>query len=240
MEIIRNRIIIALDFSTGKEVATFLRRFETKGLAVKVGMELFYQQGPQMITDLKDKGCEVFLDLKLHDIPNTVKNAMKGIAKLGVDMINVHAAGGLKMMEAAIEGLEQGTPPGKQRPICIGVTQLTSTSQQMMNEDLLIQGELEDVVVSYAKLTQSSGLDGVVCSPLEVPIIKEACGSEFVTVTPGIRLSTNTVDDQVRIATPQRAKQLGSDYIVVGRTITKSTNPLQTHQQIQAEWSEKA
>lgn len=240
MESIINPIIIALDFSKKSEVNSFLEPFETEGLAVKVGMELFYQQGPGIITDLKEKGCEVFLDIKLHDIPNTVKSAMKGIAGLGVDIINVHAAGGPKMMEAAVEGLEMGTASGQKRPMCIGVTQLTSTSQEMMNDDLLIEGTMEDVVVSYARLTHSAGLDGVVCSPLEVPMIKKACGSQFLTVTPGIRLASDAADDQVRITTPHQAKRLGSDYIVVGRTITKSKDPLQTYQQIQAEWSEKA
>lgn len=231
-------MIIALDFPTGQKVTEFLDRFETEGLSVKVGMELFYQNGPAMISDLKEKGCHIFLDLKLHDIPNTVKRAMKGLAGLGVDIVNVHAGGGRPMMEAALEGLDQGTPAGEKRAACIAVTQLTSTSQEMMQNDLLIQGSIEKVVVSYAKLAQLSGLDGVVCSPLETQVIKLACGSRFLTVTPGIRLANDSANDQTRFTTPKQARKFGSDYIVVGRSITQAADPVQAYQQIQAEWSE--
>ncbi|HET7579636.1 MAG TPA: orotidine-5'-phosphate decarboxylase [Bacillales bacterium] len=231
-------IIIALDFSNREQVDHFLNRFDTNGLFVKVGMELFYQQGPAIISDLKDRGCNIFLDLKLHDIPNTVKKAMKGLAGLGVDIVNVHAGGGRTMMEFALEGLDQGTPSSEKRPECIAVTQLTSTSQETMRNDLLIQGTMEKVVVSYAKLAQSAGLDGVVCSPLETQVIKLTCGSRFLTVTPGIRLAKNTADDQSRFTTPREARKFGSDYIVVGRSITQAKDPVQAYEQIQAEWSE--
>lgn len=233
-----NPVYIALDFAKPQQVLDFLDRFETNGLAVKIGMELFYHTGPALIADLKGAGCQIFLDLKLHDIPNTVKKAMKGLAGFGVDIVNVHAAGGNTMMEAALEGLDQGTPPGKKRPKCIAVTQLTSTSQQMMNQYLLIGGKIEDVALSYARLAQSAGLDGVVCSPLEVPSIKKRCGKDFLTVTPGIRPAGSVEDDQVRITTPKRARELGSDAIVVGRSITKADDPLLAYHQIQAEWSE--
>lgn len=233
-----NPIIIALDFPTREKVNEFLGRFSTKGLSVKVGMELFYQNGPSIISDLKNKGCQIFLDLKLHDIPNTVKMAMKGLAGLGVDIVNVHAAGGRTMMEYALEGLDQGTPSGERRPACIAVTQLTSTSQEMMQDDLLIQGSIEKVVASYAKLSQSAGLDGVVCSPLETQVIKLACGSQFLTVTPGIRLADDSANDQTRFTTPGQARKLGSDYIVVGRSITKAEDPEEAYGKIKAEWSE--
>ncbi|HET7616643.1 MAG TPA: orotidine-5'-phosphate decarboxylase, partial [Bacillales bacterium] len=178
-----NRVITALDFPTRNDVHEFIGLFQNEPLSVKVGMELFYRNGPAVVSDLKNRGFGVFLDLKLHDIPNTVKRAMKGLAGLGVDMINVHAGGGRTMMEAALEGLDQGTASGKDRPICIAVTQLTSTTQEMMRDELLISGTLEKVVASYAKTAQSAGLDGVVCSPLESQAIKLVCGQRFLTVT---------------------------------------------------------
>lgn len=228
--------IVALDFPSQKEVEQFLAQFGEETLFVKVGMELFYREGTSIITYLKEQGHRIFLDLKLHDIPNTVKSAMRNLAILGVDMVNVHAAGGTNMMKAALEGLQEGTPEGKERPICIAVTQLTSTSQEVMQKELWIEKSLEETVLHYAKLAQDSGLDGVVCSTLEVPKIREACGEGFVTVTPGIRMADDKVDDQVRIATPARARELGSTYIVVGRSITKAENPLEAYKKVTDQW----
>lgn len=236
MEIIERPCYIALDFYTTEQVNDFLDPFDTEGLCIKVGMALFYQTGPALLADLKGAGCHIFLDLKLHDIPNTVKQTMKGLAGFGVDMVNVHAAGGKVMMEAALAGLEQGTPPGFLRPDCIAVTQLTSTSQQMMNQFLMIEGKMEDVTVSYAKMAHSAGLDGVVCSPLEVPAIKAACDPYFQTVTPGIRRKGDANADQARVTTPAQAKALGSDAIVVGRSITEAKAPAEAYDQIKAEW----
>lgn len=228
--------IVALDFPSQKEVEQFLAHFGGESLFVKVGMELFYREGTGIITYLKEQGHRIFLDLKLHDIPNTVKSAMRNLAILGVDMVNVHAAGGTNMMKAALEGLQEGTPEGKERPICIAVTQLTSTSEEVMQTELWIEKSLEETVLHYAKLAQDSGLDGVVCSTLEVPKIREACGEDFVTVTPGIRMADDNVDDQVRIATPARARELGSTYIVVGRSITKAENPLEAYKKVTEQW----
>lgn len=196
-------------------------------------MELTYAFGFEMIREIKARGHKIFLDLKLHDIPNTVKNGMKNLAKLDVDVVNLHAAGGSAMMKAAMEGLNEGAVNGK-RPLCIAVTQLTSTSQEAMNEELLIPGDVKDVVISYAKLAKESGLDGVVCSVHEARAIHEACGADFLTVTPGIRLSSDSKDDQKRVATPQFAKEEGCDYIVVGRSITKSEDPYKTYNEIEA------
>ena len=209
----------------------FLDKFE-EPIYVKVGMELTYAFGFEMIREIKSRGHKIFLDLKLHDIPNTVKNGMKNLAKLDVDIVNLHAAGGSAMMKAAMEGLAEGAVNGK-RPLCIAVTQLTSTSQEAMNEELLIPGEVKDVVISYAKLAKESGLDGVVCSVHEARGIHEACGADFLTVTPGIRLSDDSKDDQKRVATPAFAKEEGCDYIVVGRSITKSADPLATYHEIE-------
>jgi orotidine-5'-phosphate decarboxylase len=228
-------LIVALDFPNKQEVERFLYHFGEERLYVKVGMELFYKEGPSIIADLKEKGHDVFLDLKLHDIPNTVKSAMRSLADLGVDMVNVHAAGGIAMMKAALEGLQEGTQ-GKKRPLCIAVTQLTSTSEEMMNRELWIEKSLIDTVSHYAKLAKESGLDGVVCSTLEVPMLKEHCGQDFVTVTPGIRMLSDDTQDQVRVATPARARELGSDYIVVGRSITKAEYPYQAYQMVKQEW----
>ncbi|WP_044893827.1 orotidine-5'-phosphate decarboxylase [Bacillus alveayuensis] len=232
-----NPLIVALDFSSIEEVKRFLQPFQGEPLFVKVGMELYYQEGPAIISYLKEQGQQIFLDLKLHDIPNTVKQAMKGIARLGVDLINVHAAGGMKMMEAALEGLEVGTETGKRRPYCIAVTQLTSTSEQMLHDELLIERSLEETVLHYASLAQKSGLDGVVCSAKEVPLIRERLGAAFLTVTPGIRFSADEKNDQVRVVTPYEAKLLGASAIVVGRSITMAANPYEAYKQLQQEWN---
>ncbi|WP_088043869.1 orotidine-5'-phosphate decarboxylase [Bacillus sp. EAC] len=230
-----SQVVIALDFSSKDEVMNFVKQFQ-KSLYVKVGMELFYKEGPTIVRELKALGHQIFLDLKLHDIPNTVKQAMKNIAELEVDMVNVHAAGGSKMMKAALEGLEQGTPLGKKRPLLIAVTQLTSTSDEQVATEQGISS-LKNSIQLYALLTHESGLDGVVCSPLDVGIVQDAVESEtFLTVTPGIRLADNSVDDQVRVTTPAKAKQLGSSYIVVGRSITKSENPVEAYEEIISQW----
>ncbi|MGE6487925.1 orotidine-5'-phosphate decarboxylase [Paenisporosarcina sp. NPDC076898] len=231
---IRNPII-ALDFSAKEEVFQFLKPFDEK-LFVKVGMELYLQEGPTIVTDLKEMGHNVFLDLKLHDIPNTVQSAMRGLAKLGADLVNVHAAGGLRMMESALEGLEAGTEAGKQRPLLIGVTQLTSTSEQQMKNEQKINLTLQESVIHYAELSKRAGLDGVVCSVLEAADIKQVCGEDFLRVTPGIRLTDGTEHDQIRIATPEVARLEGSSLIVVGRAITKSENPVETYQLVKQQW----
>ncbi|MEG2543438.1 MAG: orotidine-5'-phosphate decarboxylase [Longicatena sp.] len=232
-----SKTIVALDFSNKEEVMNFLDKFK-EPIYVKVGMELTYAFGFEMIKEIKKRGHKIFLDLKLHDIPNTVKNAMKNLASLDVDIVNLHASGGSAMMKAAMEGLNEGAIHGK-RPLCIAVTQLTSTSLEAMNNELLIQGSVQDVVIAYAKLAKDSGLDGVVCSVLEARAIHEACGSDFLTVTPGIRLTSDSKDDQKRVATPNFAKEEGCDYIVVGRSITKSENPYQTYHDIEAIMEEK-
>lgn len=219
---IRERMIVALDFSTLDEIKQCLQPLEGRLRYVKVGMELSYAEGPAIVHYLKEKGLKVFLDLKVHDIPNTAKGAMKSLARLGVDMVNVHAAGGVAMMEAAREGLEQGTAAGAPRPILIAVTMLTSTGKSMMNDELSIPGAVEDVVVHYAMMTKKAGLDGVVASPLEVPMIKKAAGPSFLTVTPGIRPLGADKGDQTRITTPEQAFRLGSDYIVIGRAVTQA------------------
>ena len=215
-------VIIACDFKDKEETINFLNKFEDEQLYLKIGMELFYSEGPEIVREIKKRGHKIFLDLKLHDIPNTVEKAMKSLANLNVDMTNVHASGTTKMMEAGLKGLtkEDGT-----RPLLIAVTQLTSTSQETMEKDLLIKENIEDVVMHYAENSKKAGLDGVVCSPLEVQAVKRKCGKDFLTITPGIRFSTDSKDDQSRITTPAKAKELGSDYIVVGRSITKAENP---------------
>ena len=232
----KNSLIIALDFPNLEETKQFLQPFGSEKLFVKVGMELYYQNSSAIISYLKEQGHEVFLDLKLHDIPNTVKMAMKGLAGLGADLVNVHAAGGKKMMEAALEGLDLGTPSGKIRPLCIAVTQLTSTTQEQMNEEQNIQGTVEESVLRYASVTQQAGLDGVVCSTHEVQKIHEVISSKFLTVTPGIRNATGDTHDQARIATPEQARKLGSDFIVVGRSITKADNPLEAYLSMKKAW----
>lgn len=226
-------LMVALDFPSKQEVEAFLSSFQ-EPLYVKIGMELFYKEGPDIIRYVKEKGHSVFLDLKLHDIPNTVKRAMRNLASLGVDMVNVHAAGGSLMMKAAIEGLEEGAKGGK-RPKIIAVTQLTSTSEQLMQQELLIHQSMDETVLHYAKNAQISGMDGVVCSVHEVKSIHNTCGTDFITVTPGIRLSDD-VGDQVRVATPKLARELGSDFIVVGRSITQADDPKIAYETVRQQW----
>lgn len=218
-------VIIACDFGSAEQALAFLDKFaaEERKPFVKIGMELYYAAGNEIVRELKRRGHKIFLDLKLHDIPNTVRKAMKVLSALDVDMVNVHASGTKEMMAAALEGLtrEDGT-----RPLLIAVTQLTSTSQQAMNEQLRVEGDINDVIAHYARNAKEAGLDGVVCSPLEGGLVKEACGSEFMTVTPGIRFADSAADDQVRITTPARAREIGSDFIVVGRPITAAADPV--------------
>ena len=215
--------IIALDFSTSEEIKDFLLLFKDERLYVKVGMELYYQHGAEIVKWIKSLGHEIFLDLKLHDIPNTVKKSMAVLSRLDVDMTNVHAAGTVEMMEAALEGL---TRPDGTRPLLIAVTQLTSTSEERMQKELLINANINDTIVQYAKNAKTAGLDGVVCSPLEAGMVKDACGKAFMTVTPGVRFADGDLGDQVRVTTPAKAKEIGSDYIVVGRPITAADDPV--------------
>jgi orotidine-5'-phosphate decarboxylase len=232
----KNPFIIALDFPNKEEVKSFLAHFPYENLFVKVGMELFYQEGPSIISELKKRGHSIFLDLKLHDIPNTVKRAMIGLASLGVDIVNVHAAGGTAMMEAALEGLEKGTHLHGQRPLCLAVTQLTSTSEEVMRTELLINHQLQEVVFHYASLAKQSGLDGIVCSALEAGMVKDKIGEGFLTVTPGIRLNTDYHHDQIRVVTPSMARELGAGAIVVGRSITKAKDPLHAYKMMKSAW----
>ena len=227
-----SKTIVALDFSSKEQVIDFLNQFE-EPIYVKIGMELTYACGLDIVKTVKEMGHHIFLDLKLHDIPNTVKGGMKNLAKLGVDIVNVHCAGGIAMMNAAIDGLNEGAVDGK-RPLCIGVTQLTSTSKEAMNEELGIPGEVIECVKHYAKNAKEAGLDGVVCSVHEAKAIHEVCGNVFLTVTPGIRLADDSKDDQKRVATPDYAKEQGCDYIVVGRSITKSQDPVSTYNEIES------
>ncbi len=231
-----NELIIALDFANGLEVAEFLKQFGNQKLYLKVGMELFYKEGPSIIHTLKESGHQIFLDLKLHDIPNTVKSAMKNLAGLECDLVNVHAAGGVEMMEAAIEGLDAGTSAGRKRPLCIAVTQLTSTSEEQMNKEQLIQVALKESVLHYAALAKSAGLDGVVCSALEAGSIRKRLGDSFHMVTPGIRMESDQVQDQKRVATPEFARNAGVSAIVVGRSITRAADPLASYQQWIKAW----
>lgn len=226
-----SRICIALDFQTKEEVENFLDQFQDEKLYVKVGMELFYGEGIEMIKAIKERGHKIFLDLKLHDIPNTVKSAMKQLAKLDVDMVNVHASGSIAMMKAAIDGLNEGKK-GDKRPLCIAVTCLTSLDQEVLDNELLIHEPLADVVLKWAENAKEAGLDGVVCSPLESKIIHDSLGTDFLTVTPGIRLASDSVNDQKRVTTPAMARDLTSSYIVVGRTITRSENPVETYREV--------
>ena len=226
-----SKICIALDFKNKVEVKEFLEKFKDEKLYVKVGMELFYGEGIEMVKMIKEMGHNIFLDLKLHDIPNTVKSAMKQLAKLDVDMVNVHASGGKAMMKAAIEGLEEGKI-GNERPKCIAVTCLTSLDQEVLNNELLIEKPLEEVVLKWANNAREAGLDGVVCSPLESKIIHDNLGVDFLTVTPGIRLASDSVNDQKRVTTPAMARELTSSYIVVGRTITGSDDPYATYKKV--------
>ena len=216
-------VIIACDFSSTEETFAFLDRFEEEKPFVKIGMELFYTAGPQIVREIKARGHRIFLDLKLHDIPNTVKKAMRVLSALDADIVNLHAAGTRAMMEAALEGL---TRPDGSRPLLIAVTQLTSTDQQRMESELLIDRPLEEVVMAYAKNASLAGLDGVVCSPLEAGKVHEVCGADFLTVTPGVRCAEGEKGDQKRVTTPAEARRLGSDYIVVGRPITQAADPV--------------
>ena len=219
-------VMIACDFSTEEETLRFLDRFTGRKPFVKIGMELFYGAGPDIVRKLKDRGHPVFLDLKLHDIPNTVKKTMRVLRDLGADICNLHAAGTSAMMEAAIEGL---TRPDGTRPLLIAVTQLTSTDQSALERELLIHRPMEEVVMHYASVARNAGLDGVVCSPLEAARVHEVCGSGFLTVTPGIRFQSDSVGDQKRVMTPAAAREAGSDYIVVGRPITASPDPVEAY-----------
>jgi len=227
--------IIALDFDSAEKTFDFLRAFDGD-VNVKVGMQLYYKEGPAVVARLKDKGYDVFLDLKLHDIPNTVKSAMEVLAGFGVDLVNVHAAGGKKMMEAALEGLDKGTPSGLSRPSLIGVTQLTSTDERQVHEEQMIGVTLKESVLHYAKLTKDARLDGVVCSVHEATAISEACGKSFFKVTPGIRLADGGAHDQKRIATPEEARLAGSTHIVVGRAITGAIDPRTAYEYIHERW----
>lgn len=231
-------LIIALDFSSLAEVKAFLDRFTEERLYVKVGMELFYSEGKPVIEEIKKRGHKIFLDLKLHDIPNTVRQAMKNLAELEVDMVNVHAAGGKRMMAAALEGLIDGTPEGKKRPLLIAVTQLTSMTEEEMQAEQKIMLSLEESVLSYASAAKEAGLDGVVCSVHEVPQIHALLGEGFKTVTPGIRLAGNEAHDQKRIATPDFARRQGADSIVVGRAITGAASPAEAYGKVLREWEE--
>lgn len=229
-------LIIALDFPNCEQTLSFLEGFKDEKLFVKVGMELFYQEGPSIVQKIKALGHSIFLDLKLHDIPNTVKQAMKGLAALEIDLINVHAAGGKEMMRSALEGLIEGTPIGKTRPQLIAVTQLTSTSEEQMQKEQQIDRTLVQSVLHYATLAKDAGLDGVVCSTHEVLSIHELLGNDFITVTPGIRMASDNANDQKRIATPEKARLLGTNAIVVGRSITKSITPLESYLEIRQSW----
>ncbi|MCI8415025.1 MAG: orotidine-5'-phosphate decarboxylase [Ruminiclostridium sp.] len=216
-------VIIACDFSSKQETLAFLDQFSGRKPYVKIGMELFYAEGPSIVRDLKERGHQIFLDLKLHDIPNTVKKAMAVLSRLDVDMVNLHAAGTRAMMEGALEGV---TRPDGTRPLVIAVTQLTSTSQERLTEELLIEKPMDETVMHYAANAAQAGLDGVVCAPLEAGKVHQRCGKDFVTVTPGIRFADGEKGDQVRVTTPEQAKALGSDYIVVGRPITQASDPV--------------
>lgn len=226
-------VIIACDFSSAEEVYRFLDLFGEEKPFVKIGMELFYAEGPQIVRDIKARGHRIFLDLKLHDIPNTVKKSMAVLSRLDVDMTNLHASGTSAMMEAAIEGLrrEDGT-----RPILIAVTQLTSTDEERMHRELLVEGNMTEVVMHYASNAANAGLDGVVCSPLEAGAVHERCGAKFLTVTPGVRFADGDVGDQKRVMTPAAAKAIGSDYIVVGRPITAAADPVAAYRRCVAEF----
>lgn len=226
-------VIIACDFSSKEETLAFLDKFSGKKPYVKIGMELFYAEGPEIVREIKARGHQIFLDLKLHDIPNTVKKSMSVLSRLDVDMVNLHAAGTRAMMEAALEGV---TRPDASRPLVIAVTQLTSTSQERMQEELLISAPIDETVMHYAANAEKAGLDGVVCSPMEAGKVHETCGKQFLTVTPGIRFADGDKGDQVRVTTPAQAKEIGSDYIVVGRPITAAADPVAAYERCVAEF----
>ena len=220
-------VIIARDFADKETALNFLDKFEGRKPFVKIGMELFYAEGPQIVREIKARGHKIFLDLKLHDIPNTVKKSMAVLSRLDVDMCNLHAAGTSRMMEAALEGL---TRPDGTRPLLIAVTQLTSTDQEAMERDLLIKEPIDKVVMHYAETAKNAGLDGVVCSPLEAQKVQDICGKKFLTVTPGVRFADGDIGDQKRVMTPEQAKKIGSDYIVVGRPITAAPDPVAAYE----------
>lgn len=220
-------VIIACDFADKETALNFLDKFKGRKPFVKIGMELFYAEGPQIVREIKARGHKIFLDLKLHDIPNTVKKSMAVLSRLDVDMCNLHAAGTSRMMEAALEGL---TRPDGTRPLLIAVTQLTSTDQEAMERDLLIKEPIDKVVMHYAETAKNAGLDGVVCSPLEAQKVHDICGEKFLTVTPGVRFADGDIGDQKRVMTPEQAKKIGSDYIVVGRPITTAPDPVAAYE----------
>ncbi len=220
-------VIVACDFASAEQVFTFLDKFTDKKPFVKIGMELFYAEGPQIVREIKARGHKIFLDLKLHDIPNTVKKAMNVLSRLDVDLTNLHAAGTVEMMKAALEGL---TRPDGTRPLLIAVTQLTSTNQESMEKDLLIKQPIDEVVMHYASCAKEAGLDGIVCSPLEAGKVHDRCGQNFITVTPGVRFADGDVGDQKRVMTPEQARKIGSDYIVVGRPITAAADPVAAYE----------
>lgn len=226
-------VIIACDFNSKEEVMNFLDKFQDEKPFLKIGMELFYAEGPEIVREIKARGHKIFLDLKLHDIPNTVKKAMAVLSNLDVDMCNVHAAGTKGMMSAAIEGL---TRPDGTRPLLIAVTQLTSTSEEVMQQELWIEKPIDQTVMHYAKNTMEAGLDGVVCSPLEAGKVHEVCGEKFFTITPGVRFADGDVGDQKRVATPAKAREWGSDYIVVGRPITQAEDPVAAYRRCVADF----
>ncbi len=228
-------VIIACDFASKEQVFAFLDKFTGRKPFVKIGMELFYAEGPEIVREIKARGHKIFLDLKLHDIPNTVKKSMAVLSRLDVDMTNLHAAGTISMMEGALEGL---TRPDGTRPLLIAVTQLTSTDQERMENDLLIKEPIDKVVMHYAHNAKVAGLDGVVCSPLEAGKVHEVCGEKFLTVTPGVRFADGEVGDQKRVMTPAEAKKIGSDYIVVGRPITAAEDPVAAYERCVAEFVE--
>lgn len=226
-------VIIACDFASAGQTLAFLDLFKEEKPFVKIGMELFYAEGAPIVREIKRRGHKIFLDLKLHDIPNTVKKAMAVLSRLDIDMCNVHAAGTIEMMRYALEGL---TRPDGTRPLLIAVTQLTSTSEERMQDELLIDATINDCIVRYARNTREAGLDGVVCSPLEARMVKDACGEGFLTVTPGVRFADGDKADQVRVTTPARAREIGSDYIVVGRPITAADDPVAAYRRCVAEF----
>ncbi len=226
-------VIIALDFKDGETALNFLDKFQEEKPFVKVGMELFFAEGPSIVKEIKRRGHKIFLDLKLHDIPNTVKGGMRSLTNLGADILNVHAAGTIEMMKAALEGTQR---PDGTAPMLIAVTQLTSTSEERMQKDLLINATINETILHYAKNAKEAGLAGVVCSPLEAGMVKEALGKDFVTVTPGIRFADSAKDDQVRITTPARAREIGTDYIVVGRPITQAEDPVAAYRRCMKEF----
>jgi len=226
-------VIIACDFASADAAFAFLDKFENEKPFVKIGMELYYAEGPSIVKKIKERGHKIFLDLKLHDIPNTVKKSMAVLSSLDVDMCNLHAAGTSKMMTAALEGL---TRPDGTRPLLIAVTQLTSTDEETMQNELLINEKIGEVVMKYAENAKNSGLDGVVCSPLEAGIVHERCGKDFMTVTPGVRFADGDIGDQKRVMTPAEAKKIGSDYIVVGRPITAAEDPVAAYRRCVAEF----